>query len=131
MYFDRRRPKSKSQRTTKENRTDYYSEPSITRYPPEEQKKLVSTTEEGVYNHLGDEENLVKLSPTGAIYDIMRNTENYYDVSQTSRNQQQEEQMNDLYDESRDIDRGLYDTTNEKTSNNRPESDAYNVISVT
>jgi hypothetical protein len=60
----------------------------------------------------------------------MRHTENDYDISQTSRNQQ-EEQMNDLYDESRDIDRGLYDTTNEKTSNNRPESDAYTVISVT
>jgi hypothetical protein len=60
----------------------------------------------------------------------MRHTENDYDISQTSRNQQ-EEQMNDLYDESRDIDIGLYDTTNEKTSNNRPESDAYTVISVT
>ena len=73
---------------------------------------------------------MVKLSPTVVIYDIMRHTENDYDISQTSRNQQ-EEQMNDLYDESRDIDIGLYDTTNEKTSNNRPESDAYTVISVT
>ena len=73
---------------------------------------------------------MAKLSPTGAIYDITRHTENDYDISQASRNQQ-EEQMNDLYDESRDIERGLYDTTNEKTSNNRPESDAYTVISVT
>jgi hypothetical protein len=55
---------------------------------------------------------VVKLSPTGAIYDIMRHTEIDYDISQTSRNQQ-EEQMNDLYDESRDIERGLYDTINE------------------
>jgi hypothetical protein len=130
MYFDRSKPTSKSKPTTIANRADYYSEPSITRYPPDEHIKLVNTTEEGVYNHLSDEENVVKLSPTGAIYDIMRHTENDYDISQTSRNQQ-EEQMNDLYDESRDIERGLYDTTNEKTSNNRPESDAYTVISVT
>jgi len=128
MYFDRRKPTSKSKHTTIANRADYYSEPSITRYPPDEHNKLVNTTEEGVYNHLGDEENVVKLSSTGVIYDMMRHTENDYDVCQTSRNQQ--EQMNDLYDESRDIDRGLYDTTNEKMSNNRPESDAYNVISV-
>lgn len=131
MYFDRSKSESKLRRTTLSNRTDYYSEPSITRYPPDEQNKLVNTTEEGVYNHLGDVENVVKLSPTGAIYDIMRQTENDYDVSQTSRNQKQEEQMNDLYDESRDIDRGLYDTTNEKMLNNKPASDAYTVISVT
>ncbi|CAC5402679.1 unnamed protein product [Mytilus coruscus] len=102
---------------------DTYSKP-IKNTIPEESRKLVNVTEEGIYNHLGDSEKMIEMKQQdSSIYDVMGDDE--YHVFTASGKRQKFKDDDDLYDHGASSD--VYNTLNDTVTTNRPESDTYNV----
>ncbi|XP_052069162.1 uncharacterized protein LOC127708343 isoform X5 [Mytilus californianus] len=91
---------------------------------PEESRKLVNVTEEGIDNHLGDSEKMIEMKQQdSSIYDVMGDDEYY--VFTASEKRQKFKEDDDLYDHGESSD--VYNTLNDTVTTNRPESDTYNV----
>ncbi|XP_052068157.1 uncharacterized protein LOC127707601 isoform X2 [Mytilus californianus] len=123
----KRRTKSNNKHvitTVDQGQPETYSEP-IKNTILEESRKLVNVTEEGIYNHLGDSENMIEMKPQdSSIYDVTGDDE--YHVFTASGKQQKFKDDDDLYDHGASSD--VYNTLNDTVTTNRPESDTYNVI---
>ncbi|CAC5402682.1 unnamed protein product [Mytilus coruscus] len=93
---------------------------------PEESRKLVNVTEEGIYNHLGDSEKMIEIEmkqQDSSIYDVMGDDE--YHVFTASGKRQKFKDDDDLCDHGAASD--VYNTLDDTVTTNRPESDTYNV----
>ena len=85
--------------------------------------QLVNTTEDGVYNHLGDDVPSAAMS-SASIYDVTGNVENEYDISQSLV--KKEVDHDHVYDDSRTVDHDVYNTI--KDTLNTTETNAYSLV---